>query len=514
MITFLATAKTVTVGHCPASTLFQLRNYLKVPVANRWFAMKRARGNWDGTIAFLSSKNTFSRGLWRQVKYWLDENQLEYELKQITPNLLPQLANPIISPTLTLYDNQLAALNKWLQYDGFGIVWAPPSFGKTELATAAIATIKPKQALFLVNSRDLLLQAQERFELRLPGVKPGLIGDGEWAPQRVTVAMVQSLFNVLKKKEHPNHARLKALLTQTDLIIQDEAHHGRSKQIRTVLNAANPRYCLGLSARPFHVYDRNVQAMTAEDAIILATLGPIVYRESTSELIDQGQLAKPHVLLVPINHPLADGLSWPDARKQLYANPTLTATVTTLTKAAADAGQATLVITGSSLAFNHRLCKALVAAGVNAAELNGALNKETRADARLALNQDGLQAAVATTIFDEGVDIPNLRQLILAYGGKSLIKVDQRLGRSLRKKRQGANTTVVVEFMSYGNKHLYQHSITRLKRYIEESAYELYLIHPSEHSNYVRRLLKDKAQHLDALPTTDYYQRLAQDATA
>lgn len=512
MITFLTTAKTVTVAHCPASTLVQLRAYLKVGVANRFFAMRRARGNWDGTVAFLSAKNTFSWGLWRQVKYWLEENQLEYEVKKVTPNLLPQLTKPTISPTLTLRDNQLTALNKWLQYDGFGICWCPPAWGKTELSAAAIATLKPKQALFLVNSRDLLLQAQERFKLRLPGTEPGLIGDGEWTPQRITVAMVQSLFNVLKKKDHPNHAKLKILLAQTDLIIQDEAHHGRSKQIRTVFNAANPRYCLGLSARPFHEYGRNLQAMTAEDAIILATLGPIVYRESTSELIDQGQLAKPHILLVPINHQLAEELAWSEARKRLYANPELTTTVTTLTKAAADAGQATLVITGSSLTFNHQLCRALVTAGINATELNGALDKNTRADARLALNQDGLQAAVATTIFDEGIDIPNLRQLILAYGGKSLIKVDQRTGRSLRQKHQGANTAVIVEFMSYGNHHLYKHSITRLKRYIEESAYELYLVRPSEHSNYVRRLLKDKARPLDALPTTDYYRQLAQKA--
>ncbi len=40
---------------------------------------------------------------------------------------------------------------------------------------------------------------------------------------------------------------------------------------------------------------------------------------------------------------------------------------------------------------------------------------------------------IATSIFDEGIDIPHLETLIIAGGGKSAIKTTQRIGRVLRK---------------------------------------------------------------------------------
>lgn len=508
MIELLATSKTITVARCGPKTLAELRAYLTVPVKDQYFASRAKRG-WDGTTKFLSAKNTFSRGLWQQVKHWLEECRYKYEIKKVTPNLLVQRQNPVINQQLTLRPNQLEALNRWLRRDGFGIIYAPVAFGKTELAAAALATVKPKRALFLTNSLDLLLQTKERFEQRLPGLQPGLIGGSHWEPRRVTVCTVQTLYNVLKSKDHPRLGELKNLLAETDLVIADECHHSKSTQIRTIIRHAGARYCMGLSARPFHVYDRDLQRMTAEDASILACLGPVVYKESTSELIDQGQLAKPRLLLVPLDHPLADEMPWATARKLLFAHQGLLDTAVALTKAAAEAGQATLVITGNSLAFNRRIHKALVAAGVNAEELHGGVDKEVRQQARLDLNRDGLQAAVATTIFDEGVDIPNLRQLVLAYGGKSLIKLDQRVGRSLRKKQEGANAAVIVEFVSYGNKYLYSHSLTRLKRYMEEKEFELCLMYPERHSRHVRRLLKGRATELNQLPDVNYYRALA-----
>jgi superfamily II DNA or RNA helicase len=180
-----------------------------------------------------------------------------------------------------------------------------------------------------------------------------------------------------------------------------------------------------------------------------------------------------------------------------------------LTKAAAEAKQATLVISGNSLIFNHRIYNTLDMRGIKATELCGAVDKDVRQQTRHDLDINKIQAVVATTVWDEGVDIPNLRQLILGYGGKSLIKVDQRTGRSLRKKQEGQNVAVIVDFMHYGNDHLKNHSHVRLKRYLEEESYDLCLVHPTQHSNYVRRLLKDKAIELDQLPDVEYYRRLA-----
>lgn len=512
MINFVAYNKLITITNCHPTELLQLKTYLKVAVKNRFFVVQRTKGNWNGMISFINNKNSFSRGLWLQVKYWLTKNNLPYEIKNQTPAALPLLINPIISSNLTLRPNQTIALNKWLRHNGFGIIWAPPSFGKTELAASAIAIINPIKTLFLVNSLDLLLQTQERFKLRLPNKQIGLIGGGRWEPAQITVATVQTLASILKKQKinqpHPQLTKLKQLLNETNLIIVDEVHHSKSQQIRTILtHATASSYRLGLSARPFHTYETNLQEMTADDATILACMGPVVHYETTSELIDKNQLAKPRVLLIPILHPLADKLDWPAARKHLFTNQKLLHTITTLTKNAATANQTTQIIAGSSRAFSQQLYTALKQANINVIELNGSIDKNTRQQARLDLNTNKLQAVVTTTVWDEGVDIPNLRQLILGYGGKSLLKLDQRVGRSLRKKQYGQNVAIIIEFISYGNDYLYKHSLTRLKRYLEEQAYELNLIYPEQHSNYVRRLLKNHATLL-TLPDATYYQQL------
>jgi superfamily II DNA or RNA helicase len=74
---------------------------------------------------------------------------------------------------------------------------------------------------------------------------------------------------------------------------------------------------------------------------------------------------------------------------------------------------------------------------------------------------------IASTIFDEGLDIPNLRSLILAGGKKSEIRSIQRLGRGLR--RADNKTAVeVIDFYDLNPKILEKHSKERLGTWEDE----------------------------------------------
>ncbi len=80
-----------------------------------------------------------------------------------------------------------------------------------------------------------------------------------------------------------------------------------------------------------------------------------------------------------------------------------------------------------------------------------------------------LPCIISTNILDEGVDVPKINVLILASGGKSAIRVLQRVGRALRKKVQGElNIASIIDFNHLGNKHLEEHSKERLKIYRKE----------------------------------------------
>lgn len=72
---------------------------------------------------------------------------------------------------------------------------------------------------------------------------------------------------------------------------------------------------------------------------------------------------------------------------------------------------------------------------------------------------------IASPIFDEGVDVPDMRALIIADGGKSVRAVLQKVGRGVRKKKTGANTIDVVDFADATHKWLSDHSLERISIY-------------------------------------------------
>lgn len=77
---------------------------------------------------------------------------------------------------------------------------------------------------------------------------------------------------------------------------------------------------------------------------------------------------------------------------------------------------------------------------------------------------------IATSIYDEGYDLPSLDCLILAGGGKSILKLTQRIGRVLRLK-EGKKYAVIYDFVD-NIKYLKKHYL--LRRAELESSFEVY----------------------------------------
>jgi superfamily II DNA or RNA helicase len=69
---------------------------------------------------------------------------------------------------------------------------------------------------------------------------------------------------------------------------------------------------------------------------------------------------------------------------------------------------------------------------------------------------------IASSIYDEGVDIPKLRELFLACGGKSAIKIIQRVGRLLRP-HPDKNYAIIHDFVDNDGKWLMRQSTERHK---------------------------------------------------
>jgi len=89
-----------------------------------------------------------------------------------------------------------------------------------------------------------------------------------------------------------------------------------------------------------------------------------------------------------------------------------------------------------------------------------------------------LKVLIATSLADEGLDIPSLDVLILAGSGKSSTRAYQRIGRVIRKypNKKGA---YVIDFKD-GGKYMKRHSAARLRLYKKE---ELFIIENGKNSS-------------------------------
>jgi superfamily II DNA or RNA helicase len=103
--------------------------------------------------------------------------------------------------------------------------------------------------------------------------------------------------------------------------------------------------------------------------------------------------------------------------------------------------------------------------------LTGKSSADQRRKAARDMNSGKMLFVIATTIFDEGVDIPQLRKVILASGGKSHVKLLQRAGRGLRI-AEGKEEVIIVDFMDKHHALLLKHSKLRQKVW-KEQGFEL-----------------------------------------
>lgn len=105
--------------------------------------------------------------------------------------------------------------------------------------------------------------------------------------------------------------------------------------------------------------------------------------------------------------------------------------------------------------------------------LNGDATTDERNAVKDLFNMGGLDIIIASSIFDQGIDLPKLDALILAGSGKSSTRALQRLGRVIRG-ADGKTDAIVVDFIDHAP-YLYEHSRKRWTIYTTEPAFQIKL---------------------------------------
>jgi superfamily II DNA or RNA helicase len=210
-------------------------------------------------------------------------------------------------------------------------------------------------------------------------------------------------------------------------VIMDEAHYVPAETVKEVLGAAGGGWALrvGLTATPFRNDGRDLE--------IYAYAGAVVEPRITSSfLIENGYAVPVEIRIVkapPCGVSRSEGAEgW---AKELKALVECEARNKLIAELIAKAEKPALVIT-NRVKHAELLGKMLRELGIKAEVVTGAVKGEVRKEIYDAMKKGRIEAIAATTLADEGLDLPPLKTLAIAIGGKSKTRALQRIGRLVR----------------------------------------------------------------------------------
>lgn len=444
----------------------ELEDLLAVKHDNYWFSPAYKQRVWDGKTHFLTVPALkFPTGLLFMVEEYFKEKDMKYSLVDLRKE-------PIITPKNYLHPKYFKNANKYLhgiilrEYQieainrglacGRGIFEVATGLGKTEIAAGIIKALGLR-TLFMVHTQDLMRQTEKRLSERLE-TTIGCIGDKRYEPEpHIVVATVQSLFSLMKK----DLKTFKILMNSFRIMFQDETHHSSSMTFyRLAMFMHNAYYRFGLSGTP-------LKKSNLSNMKVMAVTGGVIYSKLALTGIKEGFLSEIEVVIIN-NDEEVGGASWQNIYEagivqSIHRNRMITDRVS---EAFIQKKRIMILVRyirhGQILKnFLEEFCN------VPAVFLSGKDTAERREEVKEKFNKEGGFVLIASPIFDEGVDIPEINVLIHAAGGKSEVKTIQKTGRGLRLKKDNEKL-IVYDFNDRNTKFLKQHSKKRIKTYKQE----------------------------------------------
>jgi superfamily II DNA or RNA helicase len=361
-----------------------------------------------------------------------------------------------------LYDFQQEAVDAAITRTR-GILDVPTGGGKTEIAVGLAMRLGMTNTLFIAPEADLMHNAARRWEKRT-GIEAGRIGDGWMDPRDgFTAATFQTLAKRMDKD-----AKLRAYLDTVGAMTIDEVHTLPADSFYRVAQSVPAYWRIGVSGTPLARGDRR-------SLFSIAATGSIIYRVSTQLLIDRGFISRPHIRMVT-HLQSGSAATWQKGEKEnIVESKSRNALVTRLAQAAPKPG----LVFVRLKKHGRELTDLLRAAGLRVEFVWGEKKTSQRDAAVERLRNGDLDVIVCSVVFQTGTDIPEVRSMVIACGGKSEIATLQRIGRGMRIVKDASGSTIKDEFYVFdvmdiepkkdaghtGNRWNARHSRERFKAY-------------------------------------------------
>lgn len=312
--------------------------------------------------------------------------------------------------------------------------------GKTYAAAFALREINPKRALFLVHREQILRKARSSFkdvfgDTKTFGLYSGSAREIDCDFVFATMQTMATHFDEFAKNEF-------------QVIVVDEAHRVGAESYQKMMKYFEPELWLGMTASPdrtdkFDVYaafDHNIaHEIRLQEAMRLNLLCPFHYYGITDIYVD-GE----------------------EKDKQDFARLVCDDRVKYIIEKARYFGHSGNRLKGlafcSTLKESEELSKKFNEYGYRTLALSGANSQEEREAAVEKLETDdyydGLDYIFTVDIFNEGVDIPQVNQILMLRPTESPIIFVQQLGRGLRKAEEKEFVMILDFIGNYSNNYM------------------------------------------------------------
>ena len=469
---------------------------------NSWFIIKKKNPDANVEEAFMNHIGIIPVGLWMELinvcsefNYYLSFsegfNESIMNMSVTEDSYREYINNLFINDDFQPRDYQYDAVFNMLKYNNC-CVEISTSGGKTLMSYMLFRYMKDvlgiKHILFVTPKTNLTTQSYDKFvkydelngkehdwtygEIHANAKKKNTYADD------IVFGNYQSL--VRKKKD---------FFEIFDCIIIDEAHHAPNTSCRNILKrCVNAKYKIGMTG----TFPKNG---SYDSFVIQSYIGPVIYRLTSSQLINEKQAATPvHVNVIEMKYLEDDKLAalynLRNVRKS--DDPTIGSKILNAEKEIARENKKRLsficnmigkctknslvIFTDVQTEYGRNIYNHLrESTNKNVYYIDGGTPTSVRGNIKDSMEEDMSQNTIIVAsigCFSEGIDICNMWNIFLVESTKSDNIMAQLLGRGMRT-FEGKEKTILVDFVDdfrygmgyYQDNYLYKHGKERIEIY-------------------------------------------------
>ncbi len=390
-------------------------------------------------IEFESAQTVTGEFITEYEKIWSQINSSESQIKssiqsvnkvEIRPNSMQQAALKNIERLRSRNEKK-------------ALIISATGTGKTHLSAFDVREFKPEKFLFIVHRRTIAEESMKTYKDILgPELSMGIYSGSQ---QELEADYLFSTIQTLSRSEHlekfaPDHF---------DYIVIDETHRAGADSYKRILDHFEAKFLLGMTATPertdgadiFQYFDHNIAyEIRLQGALSAEMLSPFHYYGVTDLTINDQEIDE----LTDFN--------------LLTAHERVNRILEKAEFFGCDNGNIRGLVFCSRNEISIKLSEEFNNRGYKTVALSGGSSEDERQLAIKKLESENefekLDYIFTVDIFNEGIDIPRVNQIIMLRPTQSAIIFVQQLGRGLRKIASKSYLTVIDFIGNYTNNYL------------------------------------------------------------